>query len=329
MRILFVTSQWPTESKPYYAPFVRTRVENLRKAGAEVDVFHYKGFWNPANYLGAMISLRRQLKGQNYHLVSAHFGQCGLVAVSQNRLPVVVSFGGSDLIGWVDAKGREPLASKLLRSISRFAAARAAQVIIPGEHMASYLPRIDYFVIPSGLDLDLFRPMDQQECRQRLGLPLDKRLVLFAADPRRVIKRFDLAQKAVEIAGNQLPSELIVAATAPHAMMPIYMNACDALLLTSQHEGSPNVVKEALACNLPVVSVDVGDVRARLGTASNCWVCETDDPEEIARALVWILEQEKDPGLRDLVLELNSQNIATKELEVYQKAIMMESNGKR
>lgn len=192
--------------------------------------------------------------------------------------------------------------------------------------MSAYLPGKDYTVIPSGLDLELFCPMDQKECRQRLALSSEKKLVLFAADPRKVIKRFDLAKKAVEIVMKSLPVELIIASNEPHALMPVYMNACDALLLTSQHEGSPNVVKEALACNLPVVSLDVGDVRKRIGNAQNCRVCENDDPYEIANALIQVLTQEKGSNLRNLVLELDSYIIAKKEMEIYCKAIELKSN---
>ncbi len=328
MRVLFVTNQWPNQSKSFVSPFVHEKVESLRDLGVEVDVFDYRGSWNPLFYLQAMISLRQKLNKQSYDLVSSHFGQCGFIAVSQTRLPVVVRFGGSDLIGWKKSNGKEPLASKFLRLISRFAAFRASQVIIPGEHMAVHLGRKDYNVLPTGINLDLFYPMNQEECRLKLALPMDKKLVLFAADPTKVLKRFDLAKKIVDIAMKHHSIELIVASKIPHSQMPAYMNACDVLLLTSQHEGSPNVVKEALACNLSVVSVDVGDVRTRIGTANNCKVCDKDDPSEIAKALVDVLSQGKDSRLRNLVLELDSHKTALKELEIYHKAIGLKNNEK-
>lgn len=95
-----------------------------------------------------------------------------------------------------------------------------------------------------------------------LGLPSDGRVALFVGDPARPEKRYWLAQKTVNLLVSRIQVELIVASSGPYEQVPLYyMNACDALLLTSSHEGSPNAVKEALACNLPVVSVDVGDVR--------------------------------------------------------------------
>src|SRR5207253_1636582 len=150
--------------------------------------------------------------------------------------------------------------------------ARAADAcIVVSEHMKAFLPRsVSAHVIPSGLDLDQFRPIPREEARARLGLPLDKRLVLFVGNPAVERKRYPLAREAVDILKRSLPADLMVAWSVRHRDVPLWMNACDALVFTSMQEGSPNAVKEALACDLPVVSVPVGDVAQRIGGVAGC-----------------------------------------------------------
>ena len=99
------------------------------------------------------------------------------------------------------------------------------------------------------------------------------------------------------------------------------MNACDVLLMTSLHEGSPNVVKEALACNLPIVSTDVGDVRNRIGALDGCVVCATDDPATIAEALNQVLSRRQGIDGRKAVLDLDEQVLTSKVIDVYRRAV--------
>ena len=103
------------------------------------------------------------------------------------------------------------------------------------------------------------------------------------------------------------------------------MSAADALVLTSMHEGSPNVVKEALACNLPVVAVDVGDVRHRIGAVAGCVLCADDRPETVAAGLVAVLQRGRHIAGRETVLDLDERITAEKTIAVYRQAI----NGRR
>jgi glycosyltransferase involved in cell wall biosynthesis len=234
---------------------------------------------------------------------------------------VVVTFHGSDLQGIRDPRGRVTPLGYVLRFSSRWVATHADVVILVSQHLARYLPKdIAYHVIPAGIDLGLFRPIPMADARHLLGLPMDMRLVLFVGNPERTEKRFWLAKEAVASLDGMPGIRIVVANNVPLERMPLFMNACDALLLTSSSEGSPNAVKEALACNLPVVSTDVGDVRQRIGNLDGCRVCSDNRPESLAQALGQVLESHARIQGRQAVLDMDEGVLIRKVIGVYEKA---------
>lgn len=322
MHIVYVTSQYPSERMPIGSPFVVREVESLRQLGIEVTVFPYTGGLNPLKYWQAIRQLRRLLRQEQFDLVHAMFGQCGIVARGQWRLPVVISYGGSDVEGKPSKQILDMVKKGIMLPMSRILSLLVDEVIVVSDHLGRKLPRRSYTVVPAGVDFELFAPIDKQEARQQLGLPENKRLVLFAANPAKYIKRYPLAAKACEIAQETLPDlELIVLQNRPPKDVPVFMSACDALIVTSTNEGSPNVVKEALACNLPVVSVDVGDVRERVAGIDGCIVCDDDDPQTIAAALVEILQTPQRLHAREQIDDLDIRIAAEKIVNVYRKAL--------
>jgi glycosyltransferase involved in cell wall biosynthesis len=324
LHVLVISSGWPTPEEPHQVPFIVQQVECLRAAGAQVDVFPFYGRKNPLRYLAAWWNLRRQHRLRDYDVIHAHFGQAGLIAWPAS-VPLVVTFHGSDVQGIVGADGRYRPSSRVLQAVSRFAARRADAVIAVSERVRSFLPeRNATHVIPGGVDLDVFRPMDQRAVREQIGMPLDGRCILFAASPTNPVKRFDLAEAAVRCVQETMDVDLHVLQGVPHDQVPLHMNACDALLLTSRHEGSPTVVKEALACNLPVVSVDVGDVRERIGDVPGCVVCEDDAPATIAEALQFVLARASFTAGRPAVASLDKHRVAARVLDVYRSLIPFE-----
>ena len=321
LRVLMVTSDWPTPGQPRTTYFIKRQAEFLQAAGVLLDVFHFRGRRNPWNYLSAWWRLRRRLARNYYDLVHAQFGQSGLLALPK-RLPLVVTFRGCDLLGEIGDGERYTLVGKLLQRVSRAVARRADAVIVVSEHMKAQLPPgVPAHVIPSGLDFELFRPIPRDDARRHLGLPLDRTLVLFAGSPEWPRKRYALARQAVDLLGRTLPAELVVAWGAPHADIPYYMCACDALVFTSMLEGSPNVVKEALACDLPVVSVPVGDVATRLRGVAGCELCADERPETIAAALERVLRRGGRAAGRAAVRELDERLLTQRVIDVYRSVM--------
>ena len=303
LRVLIVTSEWPTSEQPQLVPFIVQQVKFLRLAGMEIDVFSFRGAKNPFRYMRAWLEVQRRLRRKPYDLVHAQFGQSGLL-VFPKRVPLVMTFRGSDLEGIVGPKGRYTLQGYVLRLLSHMIASLADEIIVVSASLARRLPRRirrqkRYHIIPAGVDLDLFKPSSKQEARDALKLPHDRLLILFGGKAHVARKRYELARQAVRHLNGRYNVELVVPENVPHYMMPLYMNASDVLLLTSLHEGSPNVVKEALACNLPVVSVAVGDVPERIGSVPGCVVCKDDLAETIAIGLASVLERPESFNGRD------------------------------
>jgi len=326
LSVLVVTSEWPTANQPLLVPFIVQQVRFLREAGVDVEVFPFRGARNPENYARAWRRLRGRIRAGRHDLVHAQFGQAGALAAFPKPLPLVVTFHGDDLEGIVGDDGRYLWLGRVLRWVSQAVALRADGIVAVSRHLGRYLPHPPDAIIPTGVDFSKFRPIPMAEARARLGLPPDRKLVLFPADPAETRKRHALAERAVRLAGE---ADLVVAWGVPHQDVPVYMNACDVMVLTSMHEGSPTVVKEALACDMPIVAVDVGDVRERLGPVEGCVVCPDDRPETIAAGLADVLARGGRVRGREAVSNLEEAVLTAKLLEVYKLALSRARGGRR
>ncbi|MGH7515388.1 MAG: glycosyltransferase [Gemmatimonadales bacterium] len=322
IRVLMVTSAWPHRGREATTHFIERQARFLRNAGVELDVHHFHGRGRPWRYVIPWLQTRRKLATRRYDLVHAQFGQSGLVALP-THLPLVVTFRGSDILGIVsDKSGQYTSAGWILQQLSRMVARRADAVVVVSEHMKHSLPNgVSATVIPSGLDLTEFQPAPRDEARRALGLPPDTPLVLFVGRPSQTRKRHQLAAEAVDLLRRSMPAELVVAWGVPHAQVGVYMNAADALVFTSMQEGSPNVVKEALACGLPVVSVNVGDVAERLAAVEGCVLCPDERPETIAAGLERVLKAGRRIDATGVVAALDEHRQTARLIELYREVL--------
>lgn len=309
-RILFVTNQYPTSTHPGAGPCIELQKQSLMHLGFVVDVLFFDGPASRWNYLRAMARLFWIVQiRKRYDLVHAHYGLSGIVARAQFRCPVVVTFRGSDVLA-----ARE-------RPISRLVARNVDRSIVMTEEMRQLLGQEDAKVIPYGIDLEMFKPVPQSIARQELGMASKPPVVLFPYDPRRPEKRFDLVERAVALLRSKFPDiELLAVFGKKHEEIVDYMNACDVMALTSDTEGAPVAIREAMACNLPIVSVDVGDAAKVIRNVSGCYVCSR-APEDIAAKLASVLNERKRTNGRLAALEFDLSRSAADLAAIYQELL--------
>jgi glycosyltransferase involved in cell wall biosynthesis len=318
-RTLVVTNLWPTESDPGYGSFVQAQMESLRPLGVEFDTLFIDGRASRWNYLRGVRRMRALLRKNRYDLVHAHFGLSGWVARCQFRVPVVVSFMGDDVLGRPRQDGTITPYGRFLQASSFLLARMVAASIVKSGQMKSKLRLTSSEVIPNGVDLNAFRPIERNEARRALELDPAKKYVLFPYDPAEQRKRYDLIQAAVAEAQADDPAiDILHVRGVPRDRMPLYMNAADVLVLASIFEGSPNAVKEAMAVNLPVVAVDVGDVREVIGGTEGCFIVPRQVKPMAAKILDVCRRAERTRG-REAMARLAIGKAAERVVEVYAK----------
>ncbi len=327
MRILAVTNMYPTGEFPGRGVFVREQIQSLIAIGLNVRVlFIDRRRDGPAAYYRMGTRLREMLSGFRPDLIHIMYG--GVMAERVLRhyhvRPTLVTFHGSDLLG-------ENLSGWVRKLISRYGvwcsrkAAKAAEgLVVVARHLLPTLPRLapanKVRVLPCGIDLARFRPLNAELCRQQLGWRSDRFHVVFASSNGDPVKRPWLAKAAVEEALTLgIPAELHYLTSVPSSEVPVWLNAGDALLLTSLHEGSPTVVKEALACGLPIVSVDVGDVAERIETISGCYLAAP-NRADLANKLLLVHQRGKRLDCRARLEDISVRNVA-RQLNAFYEAV--------
>jgi glycosyltransferase involved in cell wall biosynthesis len=327
MRTLVVTNMYPTPTAPSTGTFVADQVESLRDVGVAIEMVHLARRDNGRSvYRNLAQRIRRAIAETDPDLLHVMYG--GVMAEVATRAardrPVLVAFCGSDLLGG-DATGIVQHAStRYSLFASRRAAHRAAGITVKSRNLYDALPEaVDLakvWILPDGVDLTLFHPRDKLDCQRLLGWAEQRRHVLFSSLPSRPEKRFALAEAAISHLDSGGQVELHALVGVPHDQVPIWINAADAVLVTSRHEGSPNSVKEALACNVPVVSTDVGDVRERLAGVEGCFIAE-DRPEDLAAKLALVLDRNRRLDARDQIADLGLTVIARRIVDIYERVL--------
>jgi len=292
--------------------FFEQQVDALEARGVECTVLSVPGEYRAESprsvddYLRFYPQILRELRRGEYDLVHANYGLVAPFALAQSNVPVVLTLWGSDLMGdrgW-------------LRAMSRAGARLADAVVLPSPTMSPELG-CEHAVVPFGVDTDLFEPMPRDRARDRLGWETDDPVVLFPYDRDRPEKNYSLAESVV--AEATVDAELRTVTGVPHEEMPDYMNASDALLVTSEHESGPMAVKEAAACNLPVVSTDVGFVGDVVGDVTNSAVCRREI--ELVAALEYVLENGTRSNGRRVVDDLGPERMGDRLASLYEDVV--------
>jgi len=323
MKVLFVYSG---NKKAGISPFIKSQGESLIKNGVQLDYFPIS---KPglSGYLIESFKLRKYLKRCAFDIIHAHYGMSALAAwIAQRKETLVVSFMGDDIVGTNKPDGSVTVSSKALARFNVFLANHLYdQVIVKSKEMKKELKAYNVSLIPNGVALEEFKSDSKTEARNRLGLGQNDKILIFVSDPSRVEKNFPLAQRALALL-NDPKVKLVTVYNQLKDRLPIYYNAADALILTSFHEGSPNVIKEAMACNCPIVSTDVGDVREVLGNTEGCFLTsfsEKDVSDKIRMALDYAIKKNRTEGRKRIVeIGLDSETVTKMIIDIYKKVIV-------
>ena len=324
--ILVVTNMWPDEERPVYGIFVKRQVDSLRARGLRCDVIYVRGHISSRAYPSAALRfLLATLRWRGrYRLTHVHAGETALVARFFLGPPMIVSYCGDDVLGDTDENAAITRSSGRRAAVIRAHATLCRATITKSQEMHDRLPRCvrrTNTVLPNGVDETVFEPVDRAAAREALGWDPDERVALFAATkPDIPRKRRRLAEASCAAASQRIGAvRLHVAGLVPPEEMPMLMSAADCLLHTSSLEGSPNVIKEALMCNLPVVATPSGDIPDLLEGVSPSYLCPA-DPEKIGDALVdFFSSLRRSNGRERIEATLSSTAIALRLTSMYRE----------
>lgn len=286
--------------------FFQQQVEVLEEQGIECETLIVprppEGGRGPREYLSFYLqTLGRGL--EEFDLVHVNYGLIGPLALAQPTRPVVCTLWGSDMMG-----------ARWLQHVSQFAARWSDAVIAPSKPLSRVLD-VPHEYVPFGVDTELFQPIERDTARERVGWPTDEKSVLFPYDPDRPEKDHALAERVV----SRVPdATLRVVSGIPYERMPEYMSASDALLVTSEYESGPMAVCEAAACNLPVVSRDVGFVADVLDGIEPSAIADTE--ENLVTSLTDVLSTGKRSNGRK-GMDRSLDRLGRDLVRVYQKVL--------
>ena len=318
MKVLFVSSGNSTFG---ISPIVKNQGESLIASGINVEYFLINGK-GISGYLKSIPKLRKKLQTNRFDIVHAHYSLSAIVATLAGAKHLVVSLMGSDT--------KTNFIIKIF--IKLFNTLFWKKVIVKSEDMKQSIGIKNAEVIPNGVNLKLFKEIDKLEAQKHLRWEIGKKYILFAANPNRYEKNFSLAKQSFNSINTE-NVELKVLQNVKFSDMPYYHNAADVILLTSLWEGSPNVIKEAMACNRPIVATKVGDIPMLFNQINGCYLCDFSKTEIAANLDIAINYSQKNNTtnarnrILDLKLSLDEVALRLKKLyEQIQKNAIIKQN---
>lgn len=287
--------------------FITEQIEAIKRWNVTFNVFPIKGR-GINGYLQSARRLRQYLQNTDFDLLHAHGGHCGLVGLFQKNLPVVVTYHGSD----INVRTLNLISSlvSLFSSWNIF--------VSSGLYRRCLVKSKKYSIIPCGVDLDVFQPIEKADARRLLGLAPRGRFILFSSAFDVPVKNSSLAREA--ISRLKKPAVLMELKNRPRHEVSLLLNACDLLLMTSIHEGSPQIIKEAMACNCPIVSTDVGDVREVIRDTPGCFLAEG-NASDMAVKIEAVFFLDCRTNGRENIRHLDNRKISRDVLNIYQNIV--------
>ncbi len=307
MRLLLVHSGNAVSGDSARYTFVREQGEALRSLGCEVEYYAIIGR-GVIGYLKNVSSLRKKINEYQPDIIHAHFGLCGMVAVLATKRPVVITCHNGETL------------TKYGNIITSLALQRAAHTICVAQHIYDklYLKPKRYTIQPCGIDISDLPLMDKAEAQAAMNLPTDKINILFGGAFTNLRKNVALANAALDILKRD-DINLIEMRGFNRRQVAMLYNGCDMLLLPTKSEGSPQVLKEAMACNCPIVATDVADIAFLLDGVKNSYVT-TFDPADVAEKILRVIDCRERTNGRERVeaLKLDNHQVAETIKKIYQ-----------
>lgn len=323
LRVMVVTNMFPTEANPQFGIFVAREVSDVRRAGVDVSVEPVAGPRGELDYFFSRRRLSRAIARVHPSLLHVHFGYTQ-VSAALLGLPYVVTLHGDDIQGESTGRGGITLKSRLGVAVTKSLARRATRIIVLNEPMRQRLPpalQPRSVVLGGGVDDDHFSPAPKAEARHRLGLGDHELVLAFVNSGRQPTKRLDLAVATRdELIARGRPARLLVAEEVPAHEIRWHYRAADVLLMTSDLEGSPTCVKEALSCGTPVVSVAVGDVPEVVTTPERGIIVER-MPAALASGVETVVDRAPRERISILPSHLRASTVADRLIGIYRSVL--------
>ena len=309
-KILIVCSGKP--SNPNWSfeitrSYVYEQIESIRQTGEiEYDAYFIEGN-GIKGYLKNYKAMVQKIKEYKPDLIHAHYGLSGLLANLQRNVPVITTFHGSD----INEKSVRPfsyLASKLSRE----------NIFVHPSMPKKINYKKEQYIIPCGVDIDTFTPIEKELAREKLGLEINKKYALFTSSFHNSVKNYPLAKEAID--SSNIDIELLELKGYNRKEVSWLMSAVDVLIITSFSETGPIVAKEAMCCNCPIVSVDVGDVKEVVADTQGCYIVDY-NASEIAEAIEKVIVGNQRTKGREKMEKYALEKIALDVLSVYKKVM--------
>ena len=320
--VLFVAGFLESDSLPNYTmPFIDRQLESLKSNGLNVFPLSIQSHKSRLNYISKASLIRTEVKEKNIDIIHAHYSYTAFTCGIRNTTPLVVSLMGEDTYGPVGYNLKTRIITLINKQLIAHCSPQWDAIIVKSASLKAHICHPHTYVIPNGVDFDVFHPMDRSWAQDQLGLNQQKKYILFGGDPDNPRKNYPLAQKVLALVQQSVSDVCMLPLKGiAHKDVPLYLNACSCLLFTSLKEGSPNIVKEALACNLPVVSVNVGDVTKQI-SALPCCSANPYDPHVLADRVLQIQNSKIPIDIRSKIEHLNIHNVARAIIKVYSNVL--------